>query len=316
MQEVAFLRVRIIQSVSELKALGFFYSLLLLSVAAALLSFYYQSQTTQVSVVIGSGFVILAAGAIHFTRNDHQFLFLAVSRPYRILFFEYLSLVLPFTVLSFIKSGQLLSFLPILFVPVISAVNVSRRTYVEKIRSVSMFPVQNFEWTAGVRHTGILFWALWILAFALVMLPFASLIVLWFLLLMISSFYDQGEPVEMIESFRLDSGGFLRKKMSLHCMSFITPALPIVSIAIIFNPDRWWVYLLFLIFSLLNISVFIVSKYSVWHHKQINRSNSIVNALCMIGLFLPFLLPLPLIVFVKNYRKAVNNLNPLLDDYR
>ncbi len=315
MQELAFIKIRIVQSFHELKALGFFYSLILLTGILALFSFYFQSQTTSENVLIGSGFVIVLISSIHFARSDHQFLFLVSSNPYRILFFEYLILAFPFVLLSLVRFTCFQSLLPLAFIPLIPLIKVSRQNTTQIIKPGNIIPVQNFEWKAGVRNTGWVFLILWIIALALVAVPFASLIILWFQLMIISSFYDQGEPVEMIEAFRLDGSLFLRKKIILHCKSFMVPVFPILLISVVFNPERWWVYLLFLVFSVLNIAVFIVSKYSVWRNSDLNRSNSIINALCMIGLFIPFLLPLPIIVFIKNYRKALNNLYPVLHDY-
>ena len=316
MQELAFIKIRLVQSFRELKALGFFYSAILLIGILALFSFYFQTQTTPTNVLFGSGFIVAVISSIHFSRSDHRFLLLVSSNPYSILFLEYFLLATPFVLLSVIRFGDVQPLLPLLIIPLIPLIKVIRQNSTQIIRPGNIIPLQNFEWKAGVRNTGWVFVVMWILAIALAAIPFASLVIIWFLLMIISSFYDQGEPVEMVEAFRLDSSKFLWRKISLHCKSFIVPALPIMILSAACNPDRWWVYLLFLAFSLLNIAVFVVSKYSVWRHSDLNRSNSIVNALCMIGLFLPFLLPLPIIVFVKNFRKALNNLHPVLHDYR
>ncbi|HMT29333.1 MAG TPA: hypothetical protein PKD91_08650 [Bacteroidia bacterium] len=299
----------------EFKALGFFYSLILSVGIIGLFSFYFQTQVSSKNVLIGALVILFLIATLHFSRTDHQFIKLVAQNPPLVYLTEYGVCMFPFFILSWIQYGQpiiLFSIFPLLL---ISFWNVRQKSMDPASGLGKFIPAKNYEWKAGLRQSGWLFVLLWAGALILVFVPFASLILLWFILLIISSFYDQGESQQMIESFELNQTRFLLNKIKIQLITFLIPAIPVLLLCLVFFPERWWVFILFMVFSVLNISVFVVSKYAVWRHGEINKSNSVVNGLCMVGFFLPFLLPLPVFVFVKNFRKSVINLKPLLNDY-
>lgn len=258
----------------------------------------------------------MAIAGIHFSRKDHRFIELVAMDPYLIYLVEYGALLFPFIILSWIGFGQPLFMLTVIPVMAISFFKVQSKSVVSFSFSDWLITDTNFEWKAGMRKTGGVLIVIWLVALALTAVPFASIVALWFFLPVVASFYDEGEPREMVESYQLNAKEFIKRKLIDQLLSFLKPVIPVLVISIFFFPDRWWVLLLlFLVFSSLNISVFVLSKYAVWRPSEINRSGSILNTVCMLGLFLPFLLPLPILVLVRNYRKSVLNLNPMLHDY-
>ncbi|MBL0341982.1 MAG: hypothetical protein IPP71_14270 [Bacteroidetes bacterium] len=315
MQEIAFLKIRLAQSFRELKALGFLYALILCGGSCLLLVAFYSSQYSMnntLYALLGLSFVIFS---IHRNRIDHNFIQLVAERPYLIFCIEYAVAVLPFIVLSAMKSNSAL--LVLIFVPVavISLIKKGVDTNVSFNVIGNHVHSELYEWKSGLRRSGGVVVLLWVLAILLLGIPFASLILLWFVLLILSSFYDQGESRDMILSFKLNEKNFLFRKLRLHTSIYFLFMAPVLVLNSFIFSDKWWVFVLFGIFSCVNLMVFIVSKYAVWRHGENNSSNSILNTICMVGFFLPFLLPLPLFILIKNYRKAVNNLHPLLNDF-
>ncbi len=315
MQPFDFLRVRKSALIREIQALGFFYSLIVAGGILLVLLLFYKLQ----ELFLYRSYSLIAVSALiaglHFSRKDHRFIQLVSPRPLLIYFTEYTALVVPLIVLSIVQSGSPLFLLVLLPVLIISAVDGNVKYESGGGFLNKLIPDANFEWKAGLRKTGGLLIILWFVALALTPVPFASLIALWFLLLTVSSFYDEGEPREMLEAFEMDAGEFIKHKIKMQLMTYLIPVVPVMVITFVIFPERWWVFLLFIVFSSINIAVFVLSKYAVWRPAEVNRSGSIVNALCMLGLFLPFLLPLPVFVLIRNYRKAITNLKPFLHDF-
>ena len=181
--------------------------------------------------------------------------------------------------------------------------------------SLKFIDTRNYEWLSGIRRTGWVLLMLLIIALILCPVVFAPLVVLWFILLIISVFYEQHESQEMLESHELTANRFLRTKIVKHSGMVFFPFLFILTLSTVFHPERWWVNLLFLLFSVLMIGVFIVTKYSVWGTPGNHKAGNITNSVCLVGLFIPFLLPLPIFIFVFNYKKSLRKLNPVLNDY-
>ncbi len=315
MQPVDFLFVRKAQLLREIKALGLLYSLIVAGALLLLLTFFFKYQVAILNVAISGLLLAIIIVVIHFSRKDHRFIDLVAEVPFQIYMAEYAALVLPFALLSWIAFGQPLFFLVLIPVMLISLIRVKSKSNSNQGYSNRLISETNFEWHAGVRKTGGVLILIWLVALALTPIPFASIVALWFYLLTVSSFYDEGEPREMIEAYQVNSNIFIKAKLKSQIVSFLKPALPVLLISFLFFPDRWWVLLLFVVFCSVNIAVFVVTKYAVWSSGEVNRSGSIVNAMCMLGLFLPFFLPLPIVVLIKNYRKSLLNLNPLLHDY-
>jgi len=315
MQPVNFLLVRKAQLFREIKALGFLYSAIVAGATFLLLAFFLKSQVSIQNAGISGVVLTFVIAMIHFSRKDHRFIELVTEWPFLIYFIEYCTLATPFVLLSCIALGNPFFMLILFPVAGISFLKVASRPVVNFNTSSKLISETNFEWKAGMRKTGGLLGILWLAAMALTVVPFASIIALWFMLLVISSFYDEGEPREMVESYQLDAVKFLKVKILSQLKAFFIPALPVLLLFLYFFPERWWVMILFMVFSALNIGVFVLSKYAVWRSAEINRSGNIVNAMCLLGLFLPFFLPLPIAVIIKNYRRSLHNLKPLLHDY-
>lgn len=312
---LAFLRIRLLQVFRELKAAGPLYALVLIGGFAAFLWLFYRSQTEPYYVHFWFGGIILLLFTIHLNRGDHRFVFLTVERPALVYLAEYTSVLLVF---AFLSATALAEFYPFFFLAAAPLITLIKPGTIETSQiaiRVVMIENSNYEWRSGIRKSGLTIAVLWIIGLLLTPVPYASMLVVWFILLIVSSFYEQHENREMVESFRRSPALFLLYKIRQQLIPFILLVLPVMAASLFFFPERWWIWLLFLIFSFINIGVFVTSKYAVWEPGEVHRSSSLINSLCMVSFFVPFLLPLPMFVFFRNMSKSVARLKPLLYAY-
>jgi hypothetical protein len=311
----ALLKIRVLQLYRELKAAGPLYGLILIGGFVTLLFLFLNSIAQFNGMLVWSGVLITIVIMIHRNRGDHRFLKLYAQRPWLVYFSEYSVGLSFFVVASIFKTGSWLPVLTYFFVMPVCfyspRIVISSRSAV----GIGLTGRSNYEWKSGIRKSGLALVLLWILAMTLSAVPYASLILSWFILLVVSSFYEQHEYREMLESFERNSRKFIFHKVTQQTVFFLKIILPVALASIIFFPDRWLIWLFFVLFAMINIAVFVVSKYAVWESGSTHRSVSLINAFCMVSFFVPFLLPLPLFVLVRNYYIAANRLKPVLDDF-
>lgn len=314
-QAGAFLRIRVRQALREVLRSGPVYgSVLVFAVIGAFLFFYFSQKNNHYIVYTYAGLLVLLL-SVHMQRSDHRFVKLIAIKPYLIYFSEYATFLFPFFLITIIKSGQFFQMFSLIPVALISILKVNAMK-----SQLGKFPVfftgtMNFEWKAGLRKTGWVLVMLWFGAMLITPIPYASVLLLWFMLLIVSSFYESDESRSMVEAFEVSERKLLWMKMRDHSLLFTVIILPVLFISALFFPQNWWISLFFICFSMLNIAVFVVSKYAVWGHEESHGSATMMNTFCLVGFFLPFLLPLPFFVLVRNYFRAKNQLKPLLHAY-
>lgn len=313
--QLAFLKIRWAQFLRELKSLGLFYALLLTSGIVAGLWVFYQVQVKTEPRYGSMLFIVALILSIHLNRKDHRFIRLVSEQPYFVYISEYGFLAALFICLSFLKSQ---AYTMLLLIPAIASISLIKVSMVGSTKSgfiARFIPASNYEWKSGIRTTGWFIPFLILCGILLAPLPFASLVICWVILALSISFYEQGESREMIQSFLKPSQKFLLHKTGIHVLTFLLCILPVLIANFVFFPDKWWLGISFILFCIINIAAFVTSKYAVWQHGQINKSQSVLNSIGMIGLFIPFLLPIPIVNFIRNYRKATINLRTLLNDF-
>ena len=90
--------------------------------------------------------------------------------------------------------------------------------------------------------------------------------------------------------------------------------LPLISIFLVVNIRYWYVLAIFLIISAIIQTLSICLKYAFYEPgRTINKS--IFITVYALSIFVPFFVPVPLIMMVHYFRKAESNLNHFLYDY-
>jgi putative effector of murein hydrolase len=130
----------------------------------------------------------------------------------------------------------------------------------------------------------------------------------------VSGFYYYGESREFIELFSRDYRTFLVEKIKLSVRYLLVLLIPIVFISMIFQPGTWYYIIGAIIIATLIQIITIVFKYALFAENEDLGRNGIIISINVICILIPFLWPLPIIMGIKYYFKAQNNLKKYLDD--
>lgn len=311
----AIIKIRYIQLVREFRKLGYFYTaIILLAVLVGIAALAQGLQHKEYAPWIVGGFVMIVFN-IHYVRSDHQFLKLLIPKPYAIYSSEYLIVILPVLVLLLTNSYWLYAGLLMaasLSIPFIQ-IKPKKRKPIQLI--VKWIPAICFEWVGGVRKTFWLFLALYALGVGFAPFRFATLIVLWVLMNLVFSFYRDCESVRILAAQELPPRAFLGWKIKLHLKVFAVFMIPLAGLYLIFHSMHWWIVLSIVLLLSINLLFSIVSKYANFEPNETMAVNDLANSLALMSILIPFLLPIPIVMGIRNYRKAIVQLNEYLDAY-
>lgn len=265
------------------------------------------------------GLISATALFIQIYRKDKRFLSTTGMDTFKIYFSEYTFFSIPLLILiAFSPCWYCLFILPALFA-VISLVTFSPNRKIQTLYTLPFIPYTNFEWISGMRKNLWSVLILYLLAFYLFRYPYASLFVLWIMLGIIASFYKECEPFNIINLSELPPKKFIHTKLKLHLRLYILFTLPIMVGYCIFQIQTAWAALIIFVLLLINLSLFIVSKYAIYKPTKIlSANNSLITVIhmCMIiPVIGQFLFPVPLLMSIRAYRKSLHNLKQYLDAY-
>jgi hypothetical protein len=267
--------------------------------------------------------------SIHLSRKDKPFLNSITKRSCDIYFIEYFILSLP-VFIAFIINSNWKGLLVIPFIFFISFIGNSKFSIPGKIKfnMLSGLPVLNrffrfpgtgnfflFEWNSGLRSpntiiTGFIYLVVTCFSFT----GYVAHIGMILISIFISAFYMHGEPRLFIESFSFSARRFLLNKIILD-MKYITFIfLPIIIVSLVFQTEMWYLLILALIISYSIQILSVLIKYSLFQENANLERNFLILSISIIGLLLPFIWPLPVIIGIRSYKKAVRNLNSYFND--
>jgi hypothetical protein len=311
----SFLAVRVAQIKRIIAATGYLHTLFYVGLFALLLLVSYEHVKLFPNVFFVAGAVGACMAYIQLTRTDKTFVFSITEHARWVFFAEYLLLSLPFILLMLATPHGYVALMLLLFLYACTFLNIRFRKRAGSLLATRYLPAYNFEWIAGVRANFWVLVPLYILAVGLMFIKFASLALVWVLMVLIASFYQHCEPVNVLQLPELPPKLFLLQKLRSHLLLYLVLVLPVLVGYAVFNPDTAWVALLFLLMSSINVCFFILSKYALYTPNSKLTANQVLVSLALFSILIPFLLPLPLIMCIRNYFKAKNNLNYYLDAY-
>lgn len=269
--------------------------------------------------------------SIHFSRKDKDFLRMITNRSYLIFFTEYTLLSLPvFIAFSIHGNWMGLLIIPLLFL--VAILRFTLATSFSGIGKLLLNPLSSqsgptllkiigtgnpflFEWNSGMRGPYILFLGFVYLVVACFSFTgYVAHIGMVILSILISTFYSQGEPRMLIESYSNSARQFLFRKVSINYKYLTIIFFPILLTSLVFQTEMWYLLLLALLISYIIQLLAILIKYGLFHENSNLERNAPILILSVIGVLLPFIWPLPIIIGIRSYRKAIKNLNPYFDD--
>ena len=270
--------------------------------------------------------------SLHASRNDKRFIKTTIKSPYSIYFSEYLLLTLPFLVIwivhfnwigtgllilivlstplisTRIKPGNLGSIIKILINPFSTNLNSKFKV------SLPFISDSSFEWISGVRRNLILLSPIYLLFLAFSFVPYVAVAGMIIISILISSFYYYGESREFVEFYASNPREFLLRKITVNLKQLIILFSPILIVTLIFQTSTWYFLVGAVIISFLIQILAIIFKYGLFEENaNLNRNNFIflINILFIIlGVFWP----IPIIMGIKYYAKATENLKKYFHD--
>lgn len=326
------LKIRLSQVIRVVKEIGLLRILFLIAFISfvSLLIFQAIKQTrNSYVVVIITGFILLS---IHASRKDKRFLKMNFNRSYLIFLVEYFTLACPIIVVfCFFKDweniiviclfcllipriylnlglGNVPSVIKILLNPFSSNLNFKLNVKI---------PINNpmlFEWISGFRRYFIIIVPIYLLFLTFSFKAYVAPVGLVILSIIVSGFYYYGESHEFIELFSGNYKTFLVQKIKLNARYLFVLLMPIVLISLIFQPGTWYYIFGAIVIATLIQIITIIFKYALFAENVDLGRNGIIVSINVICILMPFLWPLPIIMGIKYYFKAQNNLKKYLND--
>lgn len=281
--------------------------------------FMYKQMNISPGCYYMTGLIALSTALIHIYRKDKRFLLTTGIKVTKTYFAEYTFFSIPFLVLMAFSIHWYCLFILLVFYLMISTVNYTYRQKARNRYTLPFLPEKNFEWISGIRKNLLPLSGLYLLALVLLKYPYASLLVLWIMLAIIASFYQECEPSEVINLPELPPPLFILQKLKLHLVTYLLFSIPILSGYSIFHIHTAWEACIIFILSLINLSLFILSKYALYEPSQNLSANNLLVTIIHLCMLVPvigqFLFPVPLLMSARAYRRSLNNLKPYLDAY-
>ncbi|WPP50298.1 hypothetical protein [Catalinimonas niigatensis] len=251
--------------------------------------------------------------SLHTFRNDKAFLKILPIRRYLLYCVEYHLIASPFY-LQFLLHQQwiisLIAFATISLIPFVDIRLNSKRSFFTRIHFI---PSEAFEWKSGIRKQGLLIAILYLIALSLYQYPYVALVGIVIFTLISTTFYNEDEPQQMVGVFQLSPRPFLFRKWKMQLLLFWTGCIPLMLIYLFANPAYWYILPVLILLSSVIQILSINLKYS-FYAPGASMDKSIFIVIYVLSLFVPFFVPVPLVMMFNYQRKAVTNLKAYLDD--
>ncbi len=282
-----------------------------------------------ITALIAIGLLLLS---LHASRNDKHFIKTTIRSPYLFYLSEYLFLILPFIVIWIVHFNWMGTGLLILIVLLIPLISINLKlSYLDSIIKMLINPfssslnskfnvslpfvsARSFEWISGIRRNLLLLFPVYLLILAFSFKPYVAVAGVIFISILISGFYYHGEPREFVEFFARNPREFMLQKIFINLKQLIILFSPILIIALIFQTPTWYVLIGAVIISFLIQAIAIVFKYGLFEENANLNRNSLIVFINILFVLLPIFWPVPIIMGIRYYAKAHENLKEYYHD--
>ena len=306
------LLVRLIQLRREAQTLGWIYKFLFFALLLVFIAVSHNVSQNADSCLAVPGALWLSALMAQLFRPDKNFVYLHIRGPALAIFLEYAAFSLPF-ILPALFSPNWYCF-PVYFIG-LWGITFIRKSFRPQTRFVflgRLFPALAFEWISGFRQALPVFAIGYLAAIAFCWVKALPLFLLWLLNLFFVSFYQECEPLNLLRTFAQNPEELLRKKLLLHGKILLWLNVPVLVLQAIFHPVIGLAGIIFLLLQLITLAFTIFLKYATYQPNTVVKSNTLLISLAQMGVIFPFLLPLPLVMCFRYYKRARLNLNHYL----
>lgn len=248
--------------------------------------------------------------AIHLLRKDLLFLRLITDQVYVLVALEYVLFSLPVIGWFFLQGLWIDGLLCTLLLVTISLIPPVQHTHKLAASGVWNFiPGSAFEWRTGLRQNQFLLVILFAAGILLSFLPYVTLFIAWIINGLLCSFYRYNESLTLLDRRFLESKNAFSRFLMVEYQRHLLVLLPLYLSFLAFHPDLWRVDLGCLVVLSLVFLFTVISKYAYYRPDQSTGPAGLYYALAQISPLLPFLLPVPLVMGLLFYPKAINNIH-------
>lgn len=252
--------------------------------------------------------------SIHFYRKDKNFIYKKLDKPYLQIFSEYALLTLPFSISCIITKNWFCFPLLLLVLFSIPFLKFQFKRKAVFTNLSSLIPASNFEWISGIRKQYITFIIIYLMALGFSWVRILPLFLLWFLTIMIASFFQENEPIQILREGNKNAKRFLSDKLKVNMMYLIILySLPII-INAIFVHEFLIITLMFIPVQIALLCFAISLKYATYKPQTNQLGNNIAFSIVAIISAMPYFLPIPVILSIVYFYKAKKNLKTYLHD--
>lgn len=301
------------QIIYELKQLGI-YSVVILIVCLSLIYYSYFLYSELLYAVLLTISIGLSVFAFHSSRGDISFLYLHSGNCHVSLFLEYFVFTFPFIVMSlFTEQWYCFPILTIfLYLILFSKIKIKQKTLFRNLSKI--ISPKYFEWISGFRKTFMQVIPVYLLALGFSRIKILPLFLLWYLTIVISSFYNESESIQILREGNLSSVSFLKKKILSHSVLLTVIYLPVILINTFFNFNLILLITGFWLSQIVFLTFIICFKYSNYIPNRTQYGNNLIVIIVYLSSAIPVLLPVSFIVTFKYILNAKLNLKKFLDD--
>jgi hypothetical protein len=259
--------------------------------------------------------VLLLILMLHTKREDKLFLKINFSSHKWIYFIEYLFVSVVLITFLLIHNFWNIALLTIAVLGIISQLDLKKNRTSYNTRIQKWIPDECFEWKSGVRNLFPIIVIIWLIgvsfSFFVGSVPFAL-----FILGIISlNFLEKGEPYQMIIAFEKDPNKFLSLKIKQQLAILTIISTPMIISFQFFHFNLWYVpFIVYIIFCILQVYAILV-KYSFYEPNSKSTAAQVFIGIGFVGLLMPIFAPLIILLSLRFYLKAKQNLSYYLNDY-
>jgi hypothetical protein len=294
--------------------IGSFYFILFLLVffyfIAVLFKVYNNLIIARSAAFVVSSFILI----INIERSDKEFVWKHIELPQLSLFTEYI-------IFSFLTIFPLL-FPPSYFLFMFVLVAEFAFSYIKfGLIKKAFFPnlsnslfFNKVEWLSGIRKMYLLLVVILLAAIFTSWIRIIPLIFLWLLTTVIVSFYQECEPLNILFATAKNSKSLIFLKIKEYAEVILVIYSPILLVNSLIVSDMKIVNILFLLVMIFLGIFAILLKYNTYLPKENQKGSSIILGLACCGSLVLYLLPIFVILCLRNYYKAVRNLKTYFND--
>lgn len=308
----AFLYFRLRQFNKFIREIPVIYLIILTGILLiAGIALYELAKELKGGLIIGASLLVLLS-LLQIKRKDYHFIFLAEEKGWKVFCLDYLLLSLPVIVILLLHFHWYISLGILVGCMGISHLKQPFHRTNKGRTPPRWVPAKAFEVRSGIRQYGGLLLVLYASAWIGLLIPFASLVSLWFFTVFIADMFRHSESEQILFSQEQSAKRFLHRKLTLNLKLFLCIIAPVCIVYLLLYPDHWWLILSFLVASMMNVSLFITTKYAYYWPNTKITGGQIPITIALVSIFLPVFLPVTLFFLIKNYLAASRNLKTYL----